>query len=130
MISFSGSNVVQAPLEEVFRLMADHTKWPSIFQGIRSVQPVREAAGETTFEVVDKTDNRKYTVTQRAESPEKIVRKVKKRSVRSKATYNLHPVAEGTLVTFTFDLSLTGLYRIFCPMAEWYLADRITSNFL
>lgn len=110
--------------------MADHRKWPSMFQGIRSVRPVREAAGETTFEVVDKTDNRKYTVTQRAESPEKIVRKVKKRSVKSEATYNLQPVAEGTLVTFNFDLSLTGFYRIFCPMAEWYLADRITANFL
>lgn len=130
MISFKGSNVVQAPLEEVFSLMADHRKWPNIFQGIRSVQPVREAAGETTYEVVDKTDNHKYTVTQRAESPEKIVRKVKKRSARSEATYNLQPVVGGTLVTFTFDLSLTGFYRIFCPMAEWYLADRITANFL
>lgn len=130
MISFKGSNVVRAPLGEVFSLMADHRKWPSMFQGIRSVRPVREAAGETTFEVVDKTDNRKYTVTQRAESPEKIVRKVKKRSVKSEATYNLQPVAEGTLVTFNFDLSLTGFYRIFCPMAEWYLADRITANFL
>ena len=130
MISFTGSNVIRAPLEEVFSLMADYRKWSSVFQGIRSVQPVREAAGETTFEVVDKADSRKYTVTQRAESPERIVRKVKKRSMRSKATYNLQPVAGGTLVTFTLDLSLSGLYKIFCPMAELYLADRITANFL
>jgi carbon monoxide dehydrogenase subunit G len=130
VINISGSNLIMAPLEEVFSITADYKNWPNLFQDVRSVQPVREADGETVLEVVDKTDNRKFTVTQRAESPETVVREIKKKGVRSKATYKLQAVAEGTLVSFSIDMSLSGLYRILNPMAEWYLANRIAENSL
>ena len=130
MINVSGSNLIMAPLQEVFSLTADYKNWPNIFQDVRSVQPVREADGETVLEVVDKTNNRKFTVTQRTESPETVVREIKKKGVRSKATYKLQAVAEGTLVSFSIDMSLSGLYRILNPMAEWYLANRIAQNSL
>jgi hypothetical protein len=58
------------------------------------------------------------------------VREIKKKGVRSKATYKLQAVAEGTLVSFSIDMSMSGLYRILNPMAEWYLENRIAENSL
>ncbi len=130
MITVRGSSIVRASLEEVFELVKDPKRWAALFQEVKGVAHLEEdrSLGSSVAKFTVNEGKEEYEVTQIARMPGIILRKVKGRGMSTETTYHLSRSDEGTRVEFKTEMSLSGIYRLLNPMAEWYLSRRLAEN--